>query len=341
MFQTLWDPEKKIFYSEGREGNLEDIHITRMYSSFVTVSEGRVIRITDPFLEYCPLAHFLYRGIKLAGNSNSELIKAIKKAVEENISKFGSFTEKRKLHREDIAIPCGASEMMMYAMRKNVIDSAVLVCDGAGTVVVNRPEIVQGIGARMNGLFYTSPIDKIIERLRKYDCHVVFPETADIKQIEGLRRAAELGSKKIAVTINGYKGENLSDIKKIEKDNGLSITSLAICTTGVKEERIEEIKDYADLVWSCASEGIRKKVGKKAILQLSTAIPVFVLTEKGLNFLAGYSNEGELIRKLDPEKQYLISGKHEGKKIRMGNFNSYLGEAKLPVRSKKEPRPLT
>lgn len=58
MFQTLWDPEKKIFYSEGREGNLEDIHITRMYSSFVTVSEGRVIRITDPFLEYCPLAHF-------------------------------------------------------------------------------------------------------------------------------------------------------------------------------------------------------------------------------------------------------------------------------------------
>jgi len=53
----------------------------------------------------------------------------------------------------------------MYAMRKNVIDSAVLVCDGAGTVIVNRPEIVQGIGARMNGLFYTTPIKNMIVRL--------------------------------------------------------------------------------------------------------------------------------------------------------------------------------
>jgi len=287
------------------------------------------------------LAHFLYRRTKSAENSNSELIKAIKKAVEGNISKFGFFTGKRKLHREDIVIPYGASEMMMYAMRKNAIDSAVLVCDGAGTVVINRPEIVQGIGARMNGLFYTTPIDKIIERLEKYNCEVVFPETANIRQLEGLRRAAELGSKKVAVTINGFMEESLSDIKEIEKDNSLSITSLVVCTTGVKEERIEEIKNYADLVWSCASEGIRKKIGKKAILQLSTAIPVFVLTEKGLNFLAGYCNEGEFIRKLDLEKQYLISGKQEGKKIRIGNFNSYLGEAKLPVRSKREPRPLT
>jgi len=224
--------------------------------------------------------------------------------------------------------------------RKNVIDSAVLVCDGAGTVIVNRPEIIQGIGARMNGLFYTTPIDKIIERLEKYDCEVVFPETADIKQIEGLRRVAELGSKKIAVTINGFRGESLKDIKEIEKDNEVLIISLVVCTTGVKEERIEEIKDYADLVWSCTSEGIRKKIGKKAILQLSTAIPVFVLTEKGLNFLTDYSNQEELIKKLDPGKQYLISGKHEGKKIRIGNFNSYLSEVKLPVRSKREPRPL-
>ncbi|GAH40421.1 unnamed protein product, partial [marine sediment metagenome] len=53
-----------------------------------------------------------------------------------------------------------------------------------------------------------------------------------------------------------------------------------------------------------------------------------------------YSNQEELIRKLGPGKQYLISGKHEGKKIRIGNFNSYLSEVKLPVRSKREPRPL-
>ena len=72
------------------------------------------------------------------------------------IAEFGFFTSRRGIIRKDIAVPFGASEILMYCMKKEIIDAAVIVCDGAGTVIVNKPEIVQGIGARMNGLFFTS-----------------------------------------------------------------------------------------------------------------------------------------------------------------------------------------
>jgi hypothetical protein len=74
--------------------------------------------------------------------------------------------------RERIEVPYGASEMLMYALRKGVIEAAVVACDGAGTVVVDRPEVVQGIGAGMNGLFFTTPIREVVERLASEGCRV-------------------------------------------------------------------------------------------------------------------------------------------------------------------------
>ena len=327
---------EELFKEMGIErDSFEDLHVTRMYSSFVAISKGKVFKMTEPFLEYCPLADSLYNNIE--GESPKE---AIGKAVEDKILKFGHFTANRELRREDIAIPYGASELLMYAMRGNVIDSAVVVCDGAGTVIVNEPAIVQGIGARMNGLFYTSPISTIIDKLREENSYVVFPETASIDQSTGLKKAAELGYKNIAVTINACMEEELSKIKEIEKKHNISAISVAVCTTGISKERIEEIVKYADLVWSCASEEVRK-AGEKAILQLSTKIPVFVLTEKGLDLVEAYFSDERPIKDLDLRKQYLISGRYKGKRIKMGNFVTYLTEAKLPIRSEKEPRPLT
>ena len=332
--------EKLFEKLEIKKDDFKDLHITRMYSSFVAVSEGKVIKMTEPFLEYCPLADILYHYIK--GKFDSKAIKeSIKKAVEEKISKFGYFTAERELSRKNIAIPYGASEMLMYALKKKEIDSIVVVCDGAGTVITDKSDIVQGIGARMNGLFYTTPIDKLIKNLERNNCHVVFPETADIDQIKGLEKAAELGYKKIAVTINGYMGDDLTSIKELEKKYNISVTSLAVCTTCINEKRIKKIKEHADLVWSCASGGIREIIGKKAILQVSTGIPVFVLTKNGLDFISSYSSNKEVFKDLNIKKQYLISGNHKGKRINMGNFDSYLSEAKLPIRSEREPRPLT
>jgi len=312
-----------------------DLHIIRFYSSYVVISNGRVIEVTNPCMKYCPLAGFLYKNINLSGNP-SLIKRAIKRAIESKISEFGYFTEGRELFSKDIAIPYGASEILMYALKEKSIDVAVVVCDGAGTVIVNKPEIVQGVGARMNGVFYTSPIKGIIRRLEKMGSHVVFRD-GTIDQIKGIRKAASLGYKNIAVTINASMDVPLDMIRKIESDFKITLISLAVCTTGLNRNRIQEIGKYTDIVWSCASKELRMVIGKKAIMQLSRKIPVFILTKKGLNLVSNYSSHKAFIKNLDLSKQYIIAGGCKGKKLKIGNFGAYLNEAELPVRHNKEP----
>ena len=321
--------------AKAKKKSVEDLHVVRFYSSYVTISQGKVIEVTEPYMTFCPLANFLYRNIGLSGNSG-EITQAIRRGVSEKIARFGHFTEKRELYDDSIAVPYGASEMMMYALKKKSIEAAVVVCEGAGTVIVSKPEIVQGIGARMNGLFFTSPIKKIAKKLKEAGAYVVFQD-ASINQIEGVRKAAELGCQNIAVTINCSMDEPFKKIQEIEKEFGVSVFVLAICTTGITEKRIREIKRYSDLVWSCASDKLREIIGKAAVLQLSRKIPVFVVTKKGLDFVSKYCSEEALIQELDVKKQYFITSKNGDKKITMGNFDVYLHETSLPVRDKKEP----
>jgi len=313
----------------------KDLHIIRFYSSYIAISNGRVIEVTDPCMSYCPLASSLYRDLNLTDNPS--LVKeAIKRAIELKISEFGYFTEERELFSRNIAIPYGASEILMYALEKKFIAAAVVVCDGAGTVIVDRPEIVQGIGARMNGIFYTSPIKGIIRKLEKTGSCVVF-EDGNIDQIRGIEKAASLGYRRIAVTINASMYAPVNLIKKIESDFKISVVSLAICTTGISINKIQEIGEYSDVIWSCASDRLREIIGKKAIIQLSKKIPVFIMTKKGLDLISSYSSDGTLIKNLDLSRQYIIAGDRRGKKIKMGIFNTCLDEAILPVRHEKEP----
>ncbi len=313
-----------------------DLHISRFYSSLVAISEGKVIEVLGPVLQYCPLANYLYGNIRETKEPDLLAIKdKIRQSVEEKISEFGFFTERRVIYQNDISIPYGASEILMYAIRERLIEVAVTVCDGAGTVISAVPEIIQGIGARMNGLFYTTPLPTLVRRLEHSECRVI-PD-GNLKQINGVKRAIRLGYKKIAVTVNGCMDESLHEIRKLEKRHDVSIAILVVCTTGTDGKRIGEIKEYADLVWSCGSEGIRNIVGKKAILQLSVIIPVFVLTGKGINLVQGYFHATDALRKLDLNKQYVVSNKPQGEKVKIGKFESYLCQAELPVKSKKEP----
>ena len=317
---------------------LTDLHIVRFYSSYVIISKGKVIGMTDPCMRYCPLAEFLYKN--LGSKDNLEGIKdMIREVVEEKIQKFGHFTENRELIRNTIAVPYGASEMLMYAMQNKFIDAAVVVCEGAGTVIVDRPEIIQGIGARMNGVFFTTPINKIISKLKTDRCHVV-SSSASINQLEGVKKAASLGYKNIAVTINASMEEPFSLFRQVEESLKVSLTSLAICTTGINQARIKEISEYADLAWSCASSNLREIIAPDAILQVSKKIPVFVLTKKGLDFISRYSSDQKLIENLSLNKQYIICNNGNGKSLKMGKFNVFVSEAKLPVRDKKEPQML-
>ena len=314
----------------------KDAHIVRFYSSYVLICDGRAVEATVPYMTHCPLAGFLYRDIKRAISVDA-LKQSILNLVNEKIAKFGHFTGQRELSRSDIVIPYGASEILMYALRKRVIDAACVVCDGAGTVIVKKPEIVQGIGARMNGVFYTSPIQGIIDRLGKADSHVL-SQDAVIDQARGVEKAASLGYKKIVVTVNASMDDSLKRLKEIESNSEISLTILALCTTGINKKKIQEISKYADMVWSCASKEVRTIIGKKAIAQLSRKIPVFVLSKKGLDLASAYSSEKNLITNLNLRDQYIIAGDSKGKKIQMGNFNARLNTAKLPVRHKGEPQ---
>lgn len=280
----------------------QDIHVLKYFSSFVSVSEGKIINITEPTLIFCPLASRLYKEFRLIPKNDKDVLKgAIKKVIQSKIRDYGFFTENRKFSFKDVVIPYGASEIISFALRKKSVEAAVVVCEGAGTVITDKPDIVQGIGARMNSLLLTSPIKKIIHNLKSAGC-ILVSESALIDQARGVKEAIKSGYKTIAVTVCGHSAEDLKIIRSLEKEYGVSIICLVVCTTGVSRDKINMIRDYADLAWSCASSDARRIIGTVAILQLSRQIPVFVLTKKGVDFVSGYARENE------PERKFVHSG---------------------------------
>ncbi len=319
-----------------RDAFKKDFHVIRFLGVFIAISDGKVIAVKGQPLSYCPLAQKLYGKSKVTGDIKAKEIKAL---VEQKISEFGSFTSQRKFDQAKIAVPFGASEMLMFALRQKVIDAAVVVCDGAGSVIVTEPDMVQMIGARMNGLFYTTPIEDIQDRLSAARCHLPFSDAA-IDQASAVAKACDLGYKNIAVTVNGYmQDQDMAEIRRLEKAYTVTITILVVCTTATDGARIQEIKECADLIWSCASSDVREVIGRSALLQISHRIPVFALTSKALRFLSVYSDSPDRIKDLDTSKQYILSHVPSKEKVVMGEvFSYYLSEAHLPLRSKAEPR---
>lgn len=294
-----------------------------------------MINVTDPTLAFCPLASHLYKGLRDNAGLDKESVKReIKKVIEAKIKTSGFFTAKRKLLCSERVIPYGASEMLMFALRKKFVDAAVIVCDGAGSVIASDGRVVQGIGARMNSLLLTSPIEETIKRLKELGCQVVF-DHALIDQAQGVKEAIRHGYKKIAVTVSGHDAEKLKEIRHWETSRGVAITILVVCTTGISGAKTDEIRRYADIVWSCASLDIRQKIGAIALLQISKQIPVFVLTQRGIDFFKSTVDDGAFLKDLDRTRQYLISHERGNHKIKMGSLIGYLREANLPILSGK------
>ncbi|MDD4941155.1 MAG: DUF2099 family protein [Candidatus Omnitrophica bacterium] len=303
-----------------------DVHVLRYFSSFIGVSDGKVIYVSDPLIKACPLASHLYKGLKAVDSADKEALKRqIKKIIESKIRDFGFCTAKRKLLRSDSVIAYGASEMLMAALKMKVIDSAVIVCDGAGTIITNRPDVVQGIGARMNSVLLTSPIRETIVRLKSLGCIVAF-DNALIDQAHGVEQAIRHGYKRIAVTVSGHDAGILKRIRQIESAGNATVTILAVCTTGVTAEKIEDIRRYGDIVWSCASQDIREHIGTAAVLQISKQIPVFVLTRKGIDLFSASAQDPAVVRGLDTRKKYLISHETGGRQVKSGRLRGFLRE---------------
>lgn len=313
-----------------------DIHVLRYFSSFISVSNGKVINITEPTINSCPLASHLYKDFRLIPGNDKEAVKgAIKKVIESKIRDYGFFTDGRKFSFDEVSIPYGASEMLSFALRKKGVEAAVVVCEGAGTVITGKPDIVQGIGARMNSLLLTSPIKKIIETLKSSGSRVL-SDNALIDQARGIEAAIRDGYKNIAVTVCGHSVEELKIIRLLEEKHAVSIVCLAVCTTGISKDKINMIRDYADLAWSCASFDVRRDIGPLSRMQLSRQIPVFVLTKKGIEFVSAYSLEEEIIKNIDIRKQYLVSNEPKGQPFYLGGFKRYISETRLPVNSHDE-----
>jgi putative methanogenesis marker protein 8 len=304
-----------------------DLHITRALGSIVVVSNGKVIDVDNSgALRSCPMHRWF-------GSSDPASY------IQQKIEEFGHFTCCRQTQRDDIAIPYGTSEMFMMALKRGIVDCAITVSDGAGSIITADPSVVQGVGARMNGVFHTTPIDEVIEGYRKLGC-IVFDD-GRIDQMRAIRRATSSGYRRIAVTVNAFYGESYQEIRELEKDLGIDILLAAICSTGVSRERAQELTDYADIGWSCASHHVRE-LGRLAMLQLTYGIPVFVYSRKGLELIAAYSDHygSKRLKSLDPGKQYILATDVAGERITVGNGYLYIAPATLPIMKGEQPDPL-
>lgn len=322
---------------KAKKGSIpEDLHVTRKAGALVAVSGGKVIHVGKPTVKYCPLFKALFGSTDVDEGS-------INKKFEKQFEIWGMFTCDRIVAEDRIIVPFGASELMMYALKRKVIDCGVLVCEGAGTVITGNPSLVQGIGAYMNGVFYTSPVESIMDKISKEGGFILDAGTARIDQLAGVEKAVSLGYKVIAVTVRGDQDEIPESIRKLEQQKDVSTTILSVCNTGIGKRQADIIRKYCDIAWACSSKNIWQAAGPAAILQLGMKIPVFVLTEKGIELVSGYSGQ-EIQKKIDTgSRHYITTSRLEpgGIKMDLGPFSVYLYETKeLPVHTSDEPKPL-
>ncbi len=311
----------------------KDLHITRKAMAFVAISNGKIIKSEEPLIKKCPLFERLFRTKEITREQ-------ITHKFDWQIENLGMFSCRRDLSSDKIIVPFGASEILMYAINRKEIEAAIVVCEGAGTVISSNSSLIQAIGAYLNGIFYTTPIDRILKKIIE-EGGIALSQDAVIDQYEGVKKAFKLGFKKIAVTIRGDEASLLKKIRKFEEANNMTISVLVVCNSGISENDACSIKENADLAWACGSKFIRSVVGPRAILQLGMKIPVFALSKKGLKLIASYSDDFD-IKKLSG-RYYITANKYqEGSiQINMGRFKVFLYETSaLPVETLDEPSPL-
>jgi putative methanogenesis marker protein 8 len=235
----------------------------------VVIKDGKVIEVGQPVVEWCPIFAKV-RGIQRITPEE------VKKNIEFRMSDFGMFTERRQLMLEDF-VGFGASEVMMTGLNRRLLDTTVTACEGAGTVISNNPTLVQGMGGRMSGLVETEPIDGIIKGITERGGIVLDPSTAVIDPVAGVKKAADLGYRKIAVTVAVAK--TAKELRKLEAELGLDLIIIGVHVTGFCEEEASVLLENADITTSCASRCIRDLA--KPLAQVGTAVPLFALTQKG------------------------------------------------------------
>jgi putative methanogenesis marker protein 8 len=278
----------------------------------VQISERGIKLLTQPTVEYCPLHEALYGTKKIDAE-------AVLKTIEKKISGYGFCCENRLLNAEPV-VAYGASEMMQVWLEKSLIDCAVIVCEGAGTVITSNGELVQAIGAKLTGIVRTSPIKSTIEHIETLGGKVLDVKSARIDQVEGVKQAFKTGFKRIAVTVAGFQAETISKIRRFEEKAKTDVLVFSVCNTCVDDSAVSHIAK-ADIACASASKILREKIATKALMQLGVTIPVYVLTDKGKRFVLAYLSEfsEKLVVFKTSKLPYNIEGK--GPKFKPSDFN--------------------
>lgn len=271
-----------------------EIHITRMFGSYILLKkingELKAVRATPIPIKYCPLMYKLLSEI--AGDYAKELIRTLENKdlvaqekcmcnlINETVIKSGYFDTNRALNSCENNVLFGASETMSSAFKNNLIDAAVIVSNNLGTIITTNEFNTQGAVKRMTGLFRTSPNKNIINTAYEEGIIPLFPYTASIDQLEGVKEAIRRGYKRIAVSVAADDNYLLDDIKKLEV-NGIKIYKFALCSTGINEKTANIMKENADVVWTCASKYVTELIEPNAIAQVGIKIPVHIMTAQG------------------------------------------------------------
>ncbi len=239
----------------------------------VVVRDGVVVEVGSPLIHDCPLARRFACPVK------EMTPEAIRENIQNRIDSFGMCTPNRELTSEEVFVGFGASEVISTALKSRFIDAAVIVCDGAGTVVVTKPEMAQGIGGRMSGLISTSPIPDVIRRIEEEGGIVADPDHASLDPLAGVHAAKKAGYEHLIVTI--HNPEDARTIREFDPDAII----IAVHTTGYTSEDAERVRQHADIVTACASQTIREICGPCAILQAGSTVPVYALTPGGKHLI--------------------------------------------------------
>jgi putative methanogenesis marker protein 8 len=221
-------------------------------------------------VEYCPL-FFKYRRIE------SITPESVRENIQFRIDDFGMCTPRRKMRMKDF-LSFGISEVLAMCVEESILECAVIACDGAGTVVVSDPELIQGIGGRISGLVETSPIAEIIDAIGRD--RVLDPERATIDQVRGMELARGLFEGRIGMTV--ARGEDARSIRDSQGDN---VAIFAVHTSGVSPGEAEILFDNCDVITSCASAPLRKLGEKRSLFTAGNKIPIYAATEFGVEIM--------------------------------------------------------
>ena len=256
---------------------VEDRHVIEALGKVrVVIENGEITEIGSPSgVRYCPMFHAMHGVEKL----DEEFIR---RNITFRIKDFGMCTPQRVIEMDD-AITVGISEILKTNMELGNIDCVVGACDGAGTLIMTNPRVVQGVGARVSGIVSTTPIPEVIEGLKQKGSVILNPETAELNQLEGLKLALEMGYKNIAITI--LPSPMVREIRDYPVDDDVNVYIFVAHTTGTSPDDAKMLFDNADIVTACSSKSISEYTDRYRPYYYGLKVPIFCASEDGRRLL--------------------------------------------------------